>query len=118
MLNLLLLRQKVSTRASLARMGTPLPTPYNMYVDDNLYADIWSRMPCAIAASIQSLFDIQGHPHPDHRVALSTKKLTAAPASHTRVDLGFLIDTRKMMVSLPPAKLADAVALLTSFTLP
>ena len=98
--------------------GTPLPTPYNMYVDDNLYANTRSRMPHAIATSIQSLFDIQGHRHPDHRVALSTKKLTAAPASHTRADLGFLIDTRTMMVSLLPAKLADVVALLTSFTLP
>jgi len=98
--------------------GAPHLTPYNMYVDDNLYADIPSRMPRAIAASIRSLFDIQGHPHPDRRIALSTKKLTAAPASYTRVDLGFLINTRTMMVSLPPAKLADAVTLLTSFTLP
>ena len=44
--------------------GYPLPTPYNMYVDDNLYADIPSRMPRAIAASIHGLFDIQGHPNP------------------------------------------------------
>ena len=69
--------------------GTPAPTPFHMYVDDNMYTDIIERMLRAIAASIDSLFIIQGQPHPDRRLALSLSKLTSAPASYSCIILGF-----------------------------
>ena len=75
-------------------------------------------MPRAIAARVHGLFDIQGHPHPEQHGALSTKKLKAAPASFQRVDLGFLIDTRQMTVTLPDAKRALALRMLTAFNPP
>ena len=98
--------------------GTPTPTPFHMYVDDNMYADIRERMLRAIAASIDSLFIIQGQPHPDRRLALSLKKLEEAPASYSRIILGFLVDTRQMRVFLPPPKRAEALALLSTFCPP
>ena len=67
--------------------GQPVPTPFNMYVDDNMYADVRGRMDQAIVASLESLFIILGHPHPNRRLALSVSKLTAAPASYRRVKL-------------------------------
>ena len=83
-----------------------------------MYADIQERMHCAISASIESLFIIQGHPHPDRRLALSVPKLTSAPASYIRIILGFLINTRTMMVSIPPPKRSEALALLGTFCPP
>ena len=84
--------------------STPAPTSFHMYVDDNMYADIRGRMLRAIAASIESLFIIQGHPHSDRRLALSVPKLTSTPASYSHIILDFLINTRTMMVSIPPPK--------------
>jgi len=42
--------------------GTPIITPHNMYVDDNLIAEIPARMKQAMAASIEALFILMGFP--------------------------------------------------------
>eukprot|EP00957_Ditylum_brightwellii_P173731 13226932-Ditylum_brightwellii.AAC.1 len=50
--------------------GTPVNTPHNMYVDENLIAEIPGRMKQAMTASIEALFILMGFPeHHRRRIA-------------------------------------------------
>ena len=89
-----------------------------MYVYNNVYADTREHMHREIAASIKSMFSIQGQPHPYRRLELSVAKLNSAPASYSCVELGFLVDTRRIMVSLPPCKWVEALTQLKTFCTP
>ena len=90
--------------------GNPVPTEHHMFVDDNLIAEIKSRMKQAQAASIESLFILLGRPEPEFRkVAVCMEKFVQSLCSHERVQLGLLVNTRKMTVSLPPDKVAKLI---------
>eukprot|EP00957_Ditylum_brightwellii_P138657 10569036-Ditylum_brightwellii.AAC.1 len=46
---------------------TPVHTPHNMYVDDNLIAEIPKRIKQAMTASIEALFILMDFPEPHRR---------------------------------------------------
>ena len=95
--------------------GKPVPTPHNIYVDDNLLAEVKKFMPQAIAAAIEAIFVLLGSPDLEVReMALSYKKFQGMLVSHQRTQLGMAIDTRKMTVSVPLSYLDQVRLLLRS----
>ena len=80
--------------------GESKPSPHFIYVDDNLMADIRSRMPFTLAAAIEAVYVIMGFPTLALRqcaIALDKWKLLfIAPIS---ILLGILFNTRDMTVS-------------------
>ena len=85
--------------------GKPKNTEHNCFVDDNHMADIKSRITQAMAASIESLFSILGFPNEVlTRTPLSEDKYYEQKCSWRKIQLGMVVDTRKMMVELSPRK--------------
>ena len=80
-------------------------TSYNMFVDDNLFAQIRENIKHAMAASIEALYIILGRPETDKRQdPLSLDKYYESICSYDRTQLGFQINTRKMTVGLTEKK--------------
>jgi len=97
----------------LDQQGIPRNTPHNTFVDDNTIAEIRSRMPQAMAASVESLFLLLGYPDPTKRRSpLSMDKYYQAQCSFSKKQLGYLINTRDMMVTFPPDKLLKMTNIL------
>ena len=93
--------------------GNPVNTQHNMFVDDNVIAEIRPRMRQAQAASAESLFRIAGFPNPTlRRSPLSMDKYYAATCSFLKKQLGYLIDTRKMYVSFSNEKFVAMLQVL------
>ena len=87
---------------------------HNMFVDDNLMANILRLMKQTMAASIESLLIILGFSETDkRRFALSLDKYFKTMCSWEREQLGLLVNTREMIVSLPPAKIKKLIKLLS-----
>ena len=59
----------MKAKGVLDKNGIPMPTPHNMYVDDNLIAEIKPRMKQAMSASIEALFILMGYPEQNRRKA-------------------------------------------------
>ena len=77
-----------------------------MFVDDNLYANYRHLLRRMMAASIEALFVILGTPAPlERQCCLAMDKFLKTKCSFERTQLGFLINTRTMMVTLPSDKL-------------
>ena len=86
--------------------GHPVSTPHNMYVDDNLIAEVRGRMKQAMSASIEALFILLGYPEPERRKnAVCMEKYLAAMCSYEKAQLGIRINTRDMVVGMPAVKL-------------
>ena len=78
--------------------GSRQPPPYNMHVDDNLYADVGPFMHRTIGASVAALFTVLGPPtNPDVPSALSFDKFEGS-YNHQRKMVGHLFDSRKLTV--------------------
>ena len=87
------------------RNGKLLNPKMFMFVDDSLLVEIFSRMWKLLAASIESLFQVMGEDMPDiRRSNLSMDKYYEIICSYVQVQLGVLINTRKMTVSMTPEK--------------
>ena len=87
-----------------------------MFVDDNLFASYQKDMKQTMAASIEAFFLILGSPKPERRqCALLLDKFINSLCSFERAQLGFLINTRTMMVALTNDKLSKLKALLTNW---
>ena len=100
----------------LDKNGDPINTPHNMFVDDNVIAEVRSRMRQAQAASAESLFRIAGFPNPTlRRSPLSMDKYYAATCSFLKKQLGYLINTRTMYVSFPNEKFAAMLQVLNDW---
>ena len=85
--------------------GSRCPSQHNTFVDDNLMAETQEYIRYAIVASIKALFILLGFPEAEkRRVALSAEKFIKSACSYKRVQLGILVDTRSMTVSLPDDK--------------
>eukprot|EP00957_Ditylum_brightwellii_P101110 7705361-Ditylum_brightwellii.AAC.1 len=66
--------------------GTPVPTPHNMHVDDNMIADIKSRIIQAMSASIEELFILMAYPEPERRKSdVYMEKFLAAMCSYEKI---------------------------------
>ena len=83
--------------------GTRHNTKHNMFVDDNLMAEVRLFMRLAIVASIEALYRIFGRPQTEFRKSpLSMEKFVRAKCSHEKVQLGKRLNTRTMRVSMTP----------------
>jgi hypothetical protein len=90
--------------------GTRQPPQHNMFVDDNLLAEIHSMMKPAMAASIEALLTLLGFADEEKRkFALSLDKYFKTKCSFEREQLGLLVNTRQMRVSLPASKLKKLI---------
>ena len=95
--------------------GSRLPPPYNMHVDDNLYADVRERLEHTIAVSVASLFEVLGPPtNPLVPTPLSAEKFEAF-YNHKRKLVGRLFDSRKLTVGILPYKRDQLRELLGSW---
>ena len=91
--------------------GNRLPPQYVAHVDDHLYADVEAHMPTTVACSVVSLDDVFGGSHKFQELVISEEKLFLT-YSEKRVLLGFLPDTRAMLVRLSPRRRTKLIALL------
>ena len=83
-------------------------TTYNMFVDDSLFAHTRDTIKHSMAASIEALYIILGYPDTKIRQnALSLDKYFESVCSHERVQLGILINTRSMTLSLTDKRRKD-----------
>ncbi len=98
--------------------GRPLDTPHALFVDDDIYAEVYCRIRVeqAIAASIEAMFITLGESDLSSRVdPVSWDKLIEMAISHFNKVLGLEFNTRKMDVGPPPEFTARTVQLLDAF---
>ena len=88
--------------------GSLPPTEFNMHVDDALYAAAGkSRMLWAMRCSIGGLIGIMGENEPHLRASQpDMDKFLREVVSHVRHQLGYVTNTRTMIVSIPAEKRA------------
>ena len=91
----------------------PVNTPRYVFMDDNHMADVFDNIKQAMAGSIESIFYVLGFPAPKlRRDAISWDKYDHANCSWRKLQLGLVVDTRKMTVELPADKMDDLCELL------
>ena len=86
--------------------GSHPPTEYNMHIDDNLYAATGVEpMQWAMQCSIAGLQMLLGENAPELRSCQpDMEKFLQYPVSHPRHQLGYIIDTQTMTVTIPDDK--------------
>ena len=95
--------------------GTRVPSPHNIYVDDNLMADIRSYMPQVLASAAEAVFDIMGWPVLKLRQsALAMDKWVQLHVSHACILLGLYFNTREMVVGISDEYREATLDLLTN----
>ena len=81
-----------------------------MFVDDSLMCEIHARILQLLAASIESLFQIMGEDIPElRRSNLSMEKYYKIICSYIQVQLGVVVNTRTMTVSMTEEKKANLI---------
>ena len=109
-----------ATRCSINRgviddSGGRLPTPHNIYVDDNLLAEVRPLMPQALASAFEGVFSVMGYPSPSLRpIAVAIDKLMELYVSYLQVLLGLEVDTRAMTVSITNQYRNEVLVILQS----
>jgi hypothetical protein len=90
----------------LDKNGIQEPTEYNMHVNNNLYAEVGEeQMHWAMRCSIHALNIIMGGPDPLVRPnPTNFDKFVWEPVSHHRRQLGYITNTRLMIVTIPDDK--------------
>ena len=93
--------------------GDELPTPHNIYVDDDLIADTRKRMPQALASAIEAIFTVMGAPCIRLRAcAIALDKWSKLKVSYCVVLLGLEFNTRAMTVGITDEYRAEVLHLL------
>ena len=77
-------------------------------------ADVRRHILTAMAASLEALFLLLGYPCELRRSPLSMDKFYQAQCSWEKEQLGLIINTRTMTISLPQAKVDRLLTLLES----
>jgi len=97
--------------------GVPVNTPHHTFVDDNHMADIFPRIRIAQAASIEGLFQILGFPETTfRRSVLSEDKYYEQACSYSKLQLGYLVDTRSISVGFSASRLTSLAGILKTWT--
>ena len=92
-----------------------LPTPHNIYVDDDLLADTQRHMPQALASACEAIFAVMGKPDLIRRpIAVAVDKLLELFVSHSQILVGLEINTRAMTVGISPQYRAEVLHILQS----
>jgi hypothetical protein len=95
---------------------TPTNTSHFPYVDDTLICDIKGRIEQSMAASLDSGFTIFGAWNDAARpCAISLEKLFQTMCSPIRTQLGIVVNTNHMTISLPQTKIQKLAHLLKPF---
>jgi hypothetical protein len=105
-------------RGVLDDAGHPEDTPHTLFVDDDIYAEVYIRIRIeqAIAASIEAMFITLGESDLAARQdPVSWDKLVEMVISHFNKVLGLVINTRTMDVGPPPEFLARTIQLIDAF---
>jgi hypothetical protein len=95
--------------------GQPINTPHHMFVDDDIYADVYcvDRIEQTIASGIEAVFIVLGESAINIRQdPIAWDKLAAMIIHFANVILGQLIDTRKMTIETPPDFISKVVTML------
>lgn len=98
--------------------GHPRDTPHHVFVDDDIYAEVYlrERVEQAVAASIEAMFITLGESDLTFRAdPISWDKLIEMTISHFNKVLGMEINTRRMDVGPPPEFVATTIKLLDAF---
>ena len=98
--------------------GVPFPTPHDMFVDDDCYAEIYliARVEQAIAASIEAIFIVLGDSDLLSRQdPISWDKLFEMVISFSNKILGLDINTRQLDVGPPAEFLQRTISKLQAF---
>jgi len=98
--------------------GNPARTPHDMFVDDDVYIEVYirERVERAIAASIEAMFITLGRSDLTRlQDPISWDKLVEMVISHFNKVLGVEIDTRRMVVGPPPEFVARTLVQLGAF---
>jgi len=95
--------------------GRRIPTKHNIYIDDNLLAEVKAYVHQALASGFEATFTIMGHPCPSARpVPVNLDKLEELVVSPLQTLLGLLVNTREMTVSILDEFCREVLALLTA----
>ena len=89
------------------------PTPHHPFVDDTCLAEVRSEMPKAIHASLQALFMVFGYPDEQRPGSLNVRKFKAVSCSEVQTQLGIVVDSRRMEITLPAKKFERLRSVLT-----
>jgi hypothetical protein len=92
--------------------GHPLPTPHFVYVDDDIYVDLYSieDFEQCIASSIEAIYVLLGPSDLTKRQdPISFDKLKEMVISPIQRVLGHIIDTRRMVISTPLDFVQDVI---------
>jgi hypothetical protein len=98
-------------------VGNPLPTPHYVYVDDDIYVDLYSveNFEQCIAASIEAIYILLGPSDLSKRQdPISFDKLEEMVIGPINRVLGHIVDTRRMTISPPPEFMADLTKSLST----
>ena len=95
--------------------GRRIPTKHNIYVDDNLLAEVKAHMHQALASGFEATFTIMGRPCPSLRpVAVNLDKLEELVVSPLQILLGLLVNTREMTVAISDEFRNETLELITT----
>ena len=95
--------------------GSFKPTPHKIYVDDNLIADLRRCMLFALAAAIESIFTIMGHPLIHVRqCTVALDKWCLLSILHHQKLIGLIFNKRKMTVGTPDDFRLEVLDLINS----
>ena len=95
--------------------GNPINTPHHLFVDDDVYAEVYDigRIEQAIAAGIEALFLLLGESDIKRRQdPIAWDKLKEMIIHSRNKILGLIINTRRMTVSAPPEYIEKVVKLM------
>ncbi len=95
--------------------GSILPPPHHLFVDDDIYADIFNSF-CiwqAVAASIEAIYILLGESDLSKwQDPVLFDKLEDMPVSYSSRILGQIVNTQQMDVETPPEFIVDTLQLL------
>ena len=99
----------------LMESGEPANTPHHMFVDDDIYTEVFckARVEQAIASSIEAVFIILGQSDTKLRQdPVSWDKLEEMTINYSNIILGVVVDTRRMRVGPKREFLQKVIKLL------
>jgi hypothetical protein len=94
--------------------GSRLAPTFDHHVDDLMSAEIGELLPRTISASVLSLYEVLGYPNKYTPDPLSRDKFVASH-THRRKLVGWIVDTRRMIVELPDYKRERVVVILSEW---
>ncbi len=101
----------------LEKNGHPVNTPHHLFVDDDIYAEIFDveRIERCVAAGIESIFILLGDSDTSVRQdPIAWDKLYEMIIHYINKVLGFIVNTRKMTIETPSDFIRNVSKLMTT----